>query len=107
MPAHKAAQLPLDEIVRRVEAATFRNGRPDKAEMRAFLGTAQEPNITVTRALEIYWKVADAKTLGKSAGEIRIWRNGRIKAIGNFIKVVGNMALDEITADAMQDFHDW
>lgn len=106
VPASSIPDRPLDEVVRRIEAITFRAGRPDMTEARALLGGVPKPRITVSRALEIYWRLADDKTLGKSRDQVRRWRNPLIKAIRNFTEVVGDLGLHEISADDMQAFRD-
>lgn len=74
---------------------------------RAVLGGAEEPKITLSKALELYWDLPREKTLGKSTGQLRRWRNPRIKAIKNLIDVIGNKVVSEITGDDTLDFRDW
>ena len=62
MSAPKVAQLPVEELLARVEAVIGRDGKPDKTEAAALLGTAKEPPITVTRALDLYWSLAAGRT---------------------------------------------
>jgi integrase len=62
--------------------------------------------ITVSRALELYWALAKDKTLGKSDDQLRRWKNPRKKAIRNFLDVVGDKPLAEITGDDMLNFRD-
>lgn len=107
MSAAKVAQLPREALLERVEAIPRRAGRPDTREAAALLGGAAEPPITVRRALEIYWTIAKDRTLGKSEDQLRRWKNPRTKAIENFVQVVGNKPLAEITGDDMLDFRNW
>ncbi|MER8371119.1 tyrosine-type recombinase/integrase [Mesorhizobium sp. M1406] len=106
LTASEVAKLPNEELLDRV-AAVIANDQPDRKEAKALLGAAKEPAITVKRALELYWELAAEKSIGKSDDQIRRWKNPRIKAMNNFIKVVGNKALSEITRDDMLDFRDW
>lgn len=102
LPAAQVAKLPTDEILRRVEAVAKRSrpGEPDMIEAAAILGGAKEPKLTVSKALAAYWQVADDKTLGKSADQIRRWENPRKKAVAAFIVAVSDKPIDEIsTAD--------
>jgi hypothetical protein len=71
MSAPKVAQLPVEELLSRVEAVMGRDGKPDKTEAAALLGGAKEPAITVTRALDLYWSLAADKTRGKSEDQLR------------------------------------
>ena len=107
LPVEEVAELPAAEIVARVNAAHDKKGKPNLTEAAALLGTVEEPKLTMTAALEIYWPLAKDKVFGKSVDQIRRWRNPRIKAFNNFVNVVGNLEIAEITPDNMLDFRDW
>ncbi|WP_106353499.1 DUF6538 domain-containing protein [Yoonia maritima] len=103
----RVAALPLEEVLRRVEAVPSHNGIPDRHEATATLGGAPGAKITVSGALEIYWKLTTDKVLGKSPDQLRRWKNPRIKAIKNFISVIGDVVINDISADNMLDFREW
>lgn len=107
LPVASVAKLPDEEFAARVRAIVKADGEPDKREAVAVLGTVKEPGITVERALELYWDLAKDRIAGKSEDQIRRWKNPRNKAVRNFVEVVGNKAMDEITADDMLDFRSW
>jgi integrase len=107
MNAGQVAALPREELLARVEAVPERAGRPDKVEASALLGGAQEPQITVAKALEHYWTLAADKTRGKSEDQLRRWKNPLKKATANFMSVVGDKPLAEVTGDDMLDFRQW
>lgn len=104
----KVAGLPLAELLERVEAAiSKRTGQIDTIEAAAVLGTAERPRITITRALDLYLTIGDEKAHGKSPDQIRRWRNPRMKAVANFVKVCGDIGIDEIAADDVARFREW
>ncbi len=105
--AENVADLPHNDLLDRVETVEDKKGTPDKFEAAAILGGATLPEINVTRALEIYWTLAQDRTLGKSDDQLRRWQNPRKKAVANFINVVGDKELSEITGDDMLDFRQW
>ena len=107
LPAERVATLPVDGLLDRVEAVRNVEGMPSPLEAAALLGGAAEPAITVSRALEIYWGLAKDKTFGKSDDQLRRWRNPRLKAVKNFVDVVGDKALNEISGEDMLDFRQW
>ena len=108
LPAAKVAELPLDDILARArEIRLSANGRPNMLDAAAFLGGAETPKITVSRALELYWGMVRERTRNKSPDQIRRWENPRKKAVANFIKVRGDMPIDEIGADDMLAFQNW
>lgn len=107
LPVHRVAELPLDDLVTRMEAVRRADGTSDKIEAAAILGGAARPEIRVSRALDIFWDIAADRTHGKSPDQIRRWKNPRKKAFRNFIEVVGDPYLHEITADDMLNFREW
>lgn len=107
MGADRIAKLPTEDLLARIDAVSIRQGNPDLKEAAALLGGAKEPEITVTRALELYWDLARDQTLGKSEDQVRKWSNPRKKSVRTFVEVVGNKAISEITGDDMLDFRVW
>ncbi|MFN7055477.1 DUF6538 domain-containing protein, partial [Hyphomonas sp.] len=98
------ARLPAEELLARVEAIGARKAAPDPVEASALLGTVPAPSLTLEKALELYWGLAREKTLGKSEDQLRRWKNPRVKAVRNFVEVVGNKPIEAITRDDMLDF---
>lgn len=107
LPVGRVAALPLGELLNRVEAVQNSGDRPSKIDAAAFLGGADVPAITITRALELYWELTRDKTLGKSEDQLRRWRNPRLKAVKNFVDIIGDKAISEISGDDMLDFRQW
>ncbi len=107
LPAPQVASLPREELLARIEAVPVRNDAPDKREAAAILGGASEPKITVSRALELYWTLAADRARGKSEDQMRRWKNPRKKAVANFVAVVGDKALADISGEDMLDFRQW
>jgi integrase len=107
LSAGQVAALPREELLARVEAIPVRNDKPDKVEAAAILGGASEPSITVSRALGLYWTLTADETIGKSEDQVRRWKNPRKKAVANFVGVVGDKNLADISGDDMLDFRQW
>lgn len=107
LDADAVAGLSNVEKIERIQAIDAPGGVPNAQEVTALMGTAPKPVITVKKALELYWDLAHDKTRGKSNDQLRRWRNPRIKAVKNFVKVVGDKAIDQISRDDMLDFHEW
>lgn len=107
LSANRVADLPTEELLRRVEQVARQSDTARPIEAEAMLGGAKEPPITVSRALELYWTLAADRTRGKSEDQLRRWKNPRIKAVKNFIDVVGDKEISEISGDDMLDFRGW
>jgi integrase len=105
--ADLVADMPHNDLLDRVELVEEKKGTVDKLEATAILGGATTPEITITHALELYWTLAQDRTLGKSKDQLRRWRNPRMKAVTNFIGVVGDKEISEISGDDMLDFRQW
>jgi integrase len=84
-----------------------KDGFPDRIEATALLGGASPGSISVSSALNLYWTLAADKALGKSPDQLRRWKNPRIKAVKNFIAIVGDKPIAEITGDDMLEFRGW
>lgn len=106
LSARAVAELPIGEVLERVESVAPAGApeEPDLIEAAALLGGAGEAPITVSRALELYWDMTRDQVLEKSDDQVRRWKNPRKKAIRNFINVVGDKPMAEISADDMSDF---
>lgn len=104
LDAGNVAKLPVEDVVARVEAITAPANQPDPVEAAALLGTVPEPRITVAKALQLYWTLAREKTFGKSEDQLRRWEAPRKKAVKNFVAVVGDKEIANITRDDMLDF---
>lgn len=110
LTANKAAQLPTADFEKRVDEvmAATKNGKPDKPLAKALLGGSAPPELTVSRALELFWDVKGrAELAGKSPDQLRRWENPRKKAFKNFIEVNGDIAISSIGSDEMMAFRDW
>ncbi|MGO4916647.1 integrase [Pseudogemmobacter sp. W21_MBD1_M6] len=107
LDAAAVAKLPLEELLQRTDAVPMNNGSIDLKEAKALLGGAARPVITVSRALDLFWTLTGDKTLGKSPDQVRRWTNPFVKAVNNFVNVIGDKPIGEISGDDMLDFRQW
>lgn len=107
LPLKDVSNLPRHDLLERIEAIQSHHGIPNVQEASAILGAVPAPDITVSRALELYWELTRDRLSGKSADQIRRWRNPRTKAARNFIDVVADKPIAMITGDDMLTFRSW
>lgn len=108
MSAPAVAGLPLDDILARVkDVPRNRDGSPNQRIGDAVLGGVPEAGITIREALDEYWIVSADKVREKTPDQLRRWKHPRIRAIDNFVNVIGNKAVAEITRADMKLFRDW
>ena len=98
------SETSLHEFVERIDAAAYAN---DPAVAGAVLGTLKEPDITVSRALDIFLSHEKVNLIGRSEHQIRKWENPRKKAAANFIAVSGDKEIEAITRENILQFRDW
>ena len=98
-----AERAPVSEILERVAAIP----EGDHVTAAALLGAEAPPVLNVTAALEKFWGYSRAKTDGMTPDQLRRWKNPKVKAVKNFCDVVGDLKLEQIGPDDMQDFQDW
>lgn len=107
MDAIKVAKMPLEDLLKRIEATVDSRGRPDKLAAEALLGGAKRPEMTVSRALDRFYDVEAVRVRGKSPDQLRRHRAPRLKATRNFIAAVGDLAIDHITTRDLWAFRGW
>lgn len=107
LPVQEVAALPIEKIAERMASIPKHLGEPDMTVAAAVLGTVPKPKLTVSKALDEFWKLTTDRTVNKTEDDIRRWRNPRIKAMKNFMALAGDKDISEISADDMQSFRRW
>ncbi|MDB6178956.1 tyrosine-type recombinase/integrase [Paracoccus sp. Z330] len=107
MSADDVAHLPTNELIERIEAVVDGKGRIDHQEAEALLGGVSKPTIYVSESLDEFYRVEAGRLVGKSPDQMRRHRAPRLKAIKNFISVIGDRPIHEITTRDMFDFRAW
>ncbi len=104
---------PTDELLKASDRGLLQrldaiNSAPAKEPVaEALLGTVEKPELTLSEALEVFWELAADRIVGKSDEQIRIWHNPRKRAVKNFITVVEDKALGELTRSDVLVFRSW
>ncbi len=106
-PISDVGDLPLEALLARVEALQRPDGSVNAGAAPAVLGTVEVPSMTVSEALEAYWRLTPDRIRGKSDDQVRRWRNPRKKAVRNFIGVVGDRPVAGLTRADFLDFRSW
>ena len=110
-----AEKTALADLLARIEAYE-RAGGPDRAaaavgagvDRDALLGLAPRPEVTVKDAFKTYVEEIEApQKRRKSEAQYRSWLKVKKRALNNFIAVVGDKALYEITRDDARLFWRW
>jgi len=103
LTASEIAKLPLKQIEDRIlatEKATLK-------QTEAILGAVPPPVITVSKALTLFWDFAKDRMLNKTSDQIRKWKSPRKRAIANFIAIVSDKPITELTRVDTLRVRDW
>ncbi len=84
-----------------------RDHRPKKAEAEALLGGARPEFPVLGEVLELFWTATEAENLGKSADQIRRAKAPRAKALTNFIALVGDKQINQVTREDFHALRNW
>jgi len=107
MEVDKVAQLPIRDLLARVEAARRPGGGLDPILGPALLGTIRKPVFRLSAILDLYWAQGADLARGKSKDQIRRWKAPRNKAFKNLIACVGDLEFSDMTPDDLLDFRAW
>lgn len=104
-PAADVAVAPLPDLLGRIAAVPESGASRPIAD--AALGLLPAPQVLVSEAFDIYVDVIATDELrGKSPKQRADWRKVKERARNNFIKVVGDVPISEITRDQALQFYD-
>lgn len=102
-PMQEVLGLPLQELVSRV--LPLQEATPKQVE--AALGAKVELGLRLSQVLDKYWDFTKDRILNKSPNQIRKWRNPRIRAMDNFITVVGDKYFKDLSKPDTTTFRNW
>ena len=100
--------MPVEDQVERINRIPQRMGEPNKVVADALLGVTEPPKMTLSETLAEFRKsVEPIKTLKMTPDQLRKYRNPRDKAFRNFIAVVGDIPLADLTRTNLIEFRSW
>lgn len=99
--------LPPERVVERVEALAAKGLHDDPAACAAVLGAVKKPVLLLSRLQEEHEALVGDELKGMSPEQLRIWRNTRIRAAKQFVEIVGDKPVTEITEADGLEYVDW
>ncbi|MBD8876666.1 DUF6538 domain-containing protein [Roseibium polysiphoniae] len=101
-------EAPLEEVLRRVLSLEGKTGLQLKADAEAVLGTVPIPKTSVSEALDVFLtQIAPLELKGKSPTQIKHYTKVKQRAVANFIKVVSDKPMKDISREDAIRYHKW
>jgi len=110
LPYYTAEHLaagPIDELLQRIELLRDRGLMGGRPTVAAVLGGVALPAIRLSNLLEHYEDNAGDVLRGKSADQLRKWRNVRKRAIANLAALIGDLPIAKISRTHALEFRRW
>jgi integrase len=100
-------ELPPERRLERLETLVSKGVANDAGARAALLGTENRPVFQLSKLFEEYEGMTKDEVKDLSPNQLRIWRNGRIRAVERFVDLVGDKPVTEITPDDGIDYSEW
>lgn len=100
-------EAPPERRLERLETLVEKGVANDPRARAAVLGTEKRPVFPLSNLFEEYEAVTRDEVMKLSPDQLRIWRNGRIRAVENFVKLVGDKPVTDVTADDGINYSEW
>jgi integrase len=107
IPNSDLIALPQEKRLERLEALVAKGLTNDPVAREALLGTAKRPSFNLSRLFEEYESATKDEVKDLSPDQLRIWRNGRIRAVAQFVQVVGDKPVADLTHSDAIDYSEW
>jgi integrase len=107
IPNSDLITLPQEKLLERLEALVTKGLANDRSAREALLGTAQPPSFNLSRLFEEYESATKDEVKDMSPDQIRIWRNGRMRAVAQFVQVVGDKPVADLTSADAIEYSEW
>lgn len=101
------SQLPLPDRLSRIEAASSVPPQQIEDAVFAMLGGEPVPKLMLSGLFAEFEALNRAANKDMSEDQRRKWRNPKLRAAANFIQVVGDRPLADVTRAQAMDFRQW
>jgi integrase len=100
-------QQPTEVRLERLETLVTKGMANDAGARAALLGTEKRPVLMLSKLFVEYEAMTKDEVKDLSPDQLRIWRNGRIRAVERFVDLVGDKPFHEITFNDGIDYCEW
>lgn len=101
------AKVPTSEILARVSMAQSASTAAEEAAVTALLGGEPVPDLMLSGLFEEFKALNRVSNKDMSEDQKRKWANPKKRAVANFIGVVGDRRVADVTRSQAMDFRQW
>ncbi|WP_426615312.1 hypothetical protein [Bradyrhizobium sp. McL0616] len=99
--------LSAEKRLERLEALVSKGVTGDAGARMAVLGTERRPPFLLSKLFVEYEAATKVETKDFSPSQVRVWRNGRSRAVAELVKLIGDKAITDLTLDDGLDYCEW
>jgi len=99
--------LPAEKRLERLEALVAKGLVNDAGARQALLGTAPSDGFSLSSLFDEYEAITKHENKDLSPDQLRIWRNSRKRAVAQFVDVVGDKPITEVSHDDGLTYVEW
>jgi integrase len=92
----------LSQRLQEVEKAGY-----NQRHVEALLGGVDQPKMKLSSCMDVFFDITKDRIIGKDTNQIRKWRNPKSRVLRDFIAVVGDKYVHELTRDHTFKYRDW
>tara|TARA_R110002095_G_scaffold116886_1_gene101950 strand:+ start:93 stop:1400 length:1308 start_codon:yes stop_codon:yes gene_type:complete len=105
-PISELATSDIETIMDRLDA--LQSEIPETEDnVAALLGGKDKPLFPISSALDSFIEFEKPNHTRKNESQLRKWKNPKVKAVSNFIKVCGDLSVEQITRNDILAFRSW
>lgn len=104
---NEVAARPIAELLERMEKLVANRLLDDIGAGAALMGTEKRPVVKMSEVFSIFEKQTKNEVKDMSPNQLKRWKNGYLLAVTDFISVVGDKGLGELSHTDVLDYVDW
>lgn len=107
LQAEEVAKLPVADIRERIRTARAQPPSLEESTLKATLGGEPVPRLMLSSLFPEFERLSKAGNRDLSPDQMRKWRNPKLRAVANFIGVIGDRAIADVSRAQALDFRAW
>lgn len=99
--------LPAEKRLERLETLVAKGLVSDSGARQALLGTVPPEGFNLSRLFDEYEAITRHEFRDLSPDQLRIWRNSRKRAVAQFVEIIGDKPITDVSGDDGLTYVEW